>query len=224
MNHNLDFIDLSHCINNFTKGFPGDPDTVLREVFTHENNGFVVNEMSLSTHIATHIDAPYHYFKDGKRINEFELNQLHGVAILLDLEPFFENNLNKIDLNHFNEEEFLKEVEKYSSNVLIIKTGWWKKFNDDDYFTNSPYLSEDLADFIIVNDFKIVALDFPSADSFNNENSNIIHRKLLKNDILIVENLNNLDSLKEEIYEIFLIPLKLDAEASPIRAFVRKFI
>lgn len=224
MNHNLDFIDLSHHINNFTKAFPGDPDTDLREVFTHKNNGFVVNEMSLSTHIATHIDAPYHYFKDGKKINEFGLNQLHGVAILLDLESFFENNLDKIDLNHFNEEEFLKEVEKYSSNVLIIKTGWWKKFNDDDYFTNSPYLSEDLADFIIVNDFKIVALDFPSVDSFNNENSNIIHKKLLKNDILIVENLNNLDSLKEEIYEIFLIPLKLDAEASPIRAFVRKFI
>src|SRR5438874_1831883 len=43
-------------------------------------------DIAMAIHTATHIDAPYHFFPDGRTIDRVPLDQLVGEAVLFRLE------------------------------------------------------------------------------------------------------------------------------------------
>lgn len=214
----MTFIDLSHDLTKNTKPYPDDPEIIFSEIFCHDKNDFSLHNISLGTHIATHIDSPYHFFKDGRKIIDYDIDSLHGTATILDAEHIIKKDEKKIDSNILYELAKSDECD-FKNEILIIKTSWWKKAFEDDYFFKNPYLSDDFADKTIELGFKLIALDFPSVDKFSEFK---IHRKLLGNNVLIAENLKNTDKLTKKNYESFFIPLKIETEASPIRAFVKE--
>lgn len=61
--------------------FPGDP-APKREVLSSMEKGALYNltALSLCAHNGTHIDAPYHFIKDGKTVEELSLSKLVGWA------------------------------------------------------------------------------------------------------------------------------------------------
>ena len=63
-----------------------------------------------------------------------------------------------------------------------------------------------------------VAIDGPNIDSGINLDFSV-HKILLKNNIIIIENLCNLNRINKKIFKLIAIPLKLyRASGSPIRA------
>ena len=63
--------------------YPGDPapeNTILSSM----ENGDVYNltAFSMCAHNGTHIDAPYHFIKDGKKVDELNLYSLVGKAFV----------------------------------------------------------------------------------------------------------------------------------------------
>ena len=72
--------------------------------------------------------------------------------------------------------------------------------------------------FLVKQKVKIIGLDWPSPD----HHPYPIHEILLKNNILILENLTNLDQLLNETdLEVFAFPLKIEADSSPVRVIAR---
>ena len=63
--------------------FPGDP-APKREVLSSMKEGALYNltALSLCAHNGTHIDAPYHFIKDGKTVEELPLSKTVGMAYL----------------------------------------------------------------------------------------------------------------------------------------------
>ena len=61
--------------------FPGDP-APKREVLSSMQDGALYNltALSLCAHNGTHIDAPYHFIKDGKTVEELSLGKMVGWA------------------------------------------------------------------------------------------------------------------------------------------------
>lgn len=61
--------------------FPGDSKPVKKSVLKIEN-GDVCNltELSMCVHNGTHVDAPFHFYKDGKGIDEIALEKFIGFA------------------------------------------------------------------------------------------------------------------------------------------------
>lgn len=61
--------------------FPGDP-APKREVLSSMENGALYNltALSLCAHNGTHIDAPYHFIKDGKTVEQLPLSKTVGLA------------------------------------------------------------------------------------------------------------------------------------------------
>lgn len=61
--------------------FPGDP-TPKREVLSSMNGGALYNltAFSMCAHNGTHIDAPYHFIKEGKTVEELPLSKTVGWA------------------------------------------------------------------------------------------------------------------------------------------------
>lgn len=61
--------------------FPGDPKPEKKEILRIED-GSVCNltAFSMCAHNGTHVDAPYHFFNDGKSIDRIELEKFIGPA------------------------------------------------------------------------------------------------------------------------------------------------
>ena len=83
--------------------------------------------------------------------------------------------------------------------------------------TSAPMLVSAFVDFCIVG--------HSERRSIFNETDEMINKKvkkLLENNVWIVENITNCDDLNKTNYNSFFIPLNIEAEASPVRAFLKK--
>ena len=67
------------------KVFPGDP-TPKKVIINSMKNGDLYNltEFSMCAHNGTHVDAPFHFFKDGKAIDSIGLESFVGMAYVTE--------------------------------------------------------------------------------------------------------------------------------------------
>ena len=179
--------------------FPGDPASSLTQISSLEQNGSVGYELKTNLHVGTHLDAPLHFISGGKRISDFPPDTFIGRGIVVDI-----NSLNTESIR--------------AGDIVLIHTGWSKKFGQPDYYKNFPVISESLAQKLVTTNIKMVGFDSPSPD----RSPYLVHKILLSNDILIIENLTNLSALLPyQHFEIFALPTPLEAEASPVRVVAR---
>jgi len=230
----INYIDLTHKLENNIPVYPGDPKFSLKDI-SDSKDDYSLFEIKGNLHTGTHIDAPYHYIKNGKKVNDLDINTLIGPASILKtkLNSELENNNNnnnrynnKIDIDNeiklanilnINSKDFINS--KGLEKIIILNTNSYHNWGEDSYFTNNPYLSKEVANFFIENEISGIAIDTCSVDKFG---ENTIHKRLLKNNIWIVENLRNLDKVKKSVHYSYFIPLNIDAEASYVRVLLEE--
>ena len=228
----MKILDLSQLLVDKMPVFPQDPNFSLEEILNSEKDGFTLSLIKTGLHAGTHIDSPYHFYSDGRKIHEIKLDELIGPIKLIDVTNNLDNSLNNLDDSSkgglqarkviFEREinvSVFKNVEK--GDIVIVRTNWSKNWGLDNYFTQNPYLSEESAEFLIKKEITGLGIDSPSVDTLG---KTVIHEKLLFKDIWIVENLKNLEQIPQDSnknLEFFCIPLPLKCEASPVRAFIR---
>lgn len=219
--------------------FPQDPDILLKEILNSEKDDFTITVLNTGLHSGTHLDAPYHFYPAGRKALEITLNELMGPVKIIDVENSLRKSFSISDSCADVEPKSGEEIEVVAfknvkkGDIVVLKTGWSLKWGLENYFTYSPYISQQAANFLVKKKIRGLAIDGPSPDKFG---ETIIHKILLSNDIWIVENLKNLDLIppsnekqanedntkdNNNLMEFFFIPLPLKTEASPIRAFVR---
>lgn len=76
-------IDLTKELWSGMEVYEGDPGVVLESFRTVQEDGYAVTRLQLSTHSGTHMDAPSHFYRDGKTISEVGLEKLMGRAVVL---------------------------------------------------------------------------------------------------------------------------------------------
>ena len=224
----MEVIDLTHTIHDEIQIYPGDPIPSISRGLTHEKDYCHVDLLKLGSHTGTHIDAPYHFLKDGQRIDEIAVQRFIGNGILIDVSAKSDRDLIEPG-----------DVERYENEIaqgdfVIFKTGWDKYFGTPKYYLH-PYLSAEGARILVKMGVSLVGIDAlnvdptddgsidsdPSANDLPDEEKYgyPVHDILLGNDILIVENLCNLDKIKQRKGLYSFLPLKLkDSDGSPIRA------
>ena len=79
-NNSMKIYDISQEVFG-CKVFPGDPSPVKRDTLSIKR-GDVCNltDFSMCAHNGTHVDAPYHFLDDGRRIDEVDLHRFTGYA------------------------------------------------------------------------------------------------------------------------------------------------
>ncbi|MCK9150854.1 cyclase family protein [Methanobacterium alcaliphilum] len=200
----MKIIDLSQPLSNNMTVFPNDPAFYQEEIMNHETDDFSLSLIKTGLHAGTHIDAPYHFHRDGKKVDEIALKELIGPSQIVDI--------NEQEINM----EQLSAIKSFG--VVLLRTGWDKKWGFPEYFQNNPYLTHEASEFLVEKKIKGLGIDGPSVDMMG---KTLVHKKLLSNNIWIVENLANLGKINTTPFEINFIPLSIKAEASPIRAFAR---
>ncbi len=201
-------IDLSHFIEEGMPVFPGTESPELKEICTISNDGFSEKLLSMSSHAGTHIDAPAHMLDGGLCLDEFPADHFTGKAFVLNCRLIGRD----ITIEHLPDESILKEV-----SFLLLNTGWDKKWGSPQYFEGFPALSEEAAEYLAGFGLKGLGTDALSVDLMESETF-IVHRTLLKKNMVMIENLTGLDKL-EDIVMISVFPLKIKhADGSPVRA------
>ncbi len=195
--------------------FPDYIAPIIREWTRHELHGFRSNLLMLIEHTGTHVDSPAHFIEEGPFIDEVSLDRFCGRAIILDLHHVMLNE------KAFTVDEIEKSVPKTTTAIdeaiIILRTGWEDKWSTDDYQRN-PGLSKEAAEYIVRHKVKAVGIDAPSIDPGDSKDFPA-HVALLKEGIVIYENLKNLESVGEAEFTFVGLPLRIEkGSASPVRA------
>jgi kynurenine formamidase len=220
--------DLSDPIYNGMKGWPDGSGFSIKFLDRVEKSGFSMSMApQMGMHTGTHVDAPLHFVVGGKSIDKYPVDRFIGEGVIVDLRTREEGQeITETDLRAFDDE--IKE-----NKMIMLCTDWSRtKGASGDYPFNWPYLGIPACRFLVSKKIKAVGTEGPSiagwyekvkGQRFSKYPPGEIHRLLLENDILVVENLFNLSQMlgNERVARglFFLVPLNfIGTEASPCRA------
>ncbi len=168
-----------------------------------------ISEVHFVTSLGTYMDSPYHFDPQGKRIEQLTLEQLVLPGIVVDCtamqpgQPITATVLEDIDIR---------------GKAVLFHTGWDRYWGDPQYY-DYPYISGETAQALVNGGAKLAGVDFLVIDS-TNDPKRPAHNTLLKNNILIVENLTGLADLPTEGFTFHAAPVKFQgAAAFPVRAY-----
>ena len=209
-------IDLSLTISESIPTFPGSPKPQFISWSNIKDDGYNLELLFLSSHTGTHLDAPYHFAKNGLKIHEIPLDRLTGKGILIKLKKSKNSSITKSDITSYEKKN--GKIPNYSS--VFFYTEWQKNLKKNNYFTENPGLDSSSAKYLASKKINLVGIDSPSIDLGTDETF-AVHHILSKNNILIVENSANMNKIQSKEFHFTILPLKLkNATGSPVRAVV----
>ncbi|WP_350019770.1 arylformamidase [Priestia flexa] len=203
------WIDVSQPLNNKVACWPGDTPFSYRVSWSKEESGSVnVGEITMSVHTGTHIDAPFHFDSEGKKVKDLDVNLYIGESKVVHL-----HNPSSISV------ENLKKIDLAGVTRLLIKTGAWT--NRETFPTSIPPVDKGVAEYLEEQGVRLLGLDLPSVDPLDSKEL-AAHHELAAHSVHILEGLV-LDAIEEGDYELAALPLSLaEADGSPVRAVLRK--
>lgn len=205
---------MSLTISESIPSFPGSPTPQFIGWSDIKKDGYNLELLFLSSHTGTHIDAPYHFVKNGLKIHQIPLDRLVGKAVLIKLKKSKNTPITKSDITLFEKKN--GKIKNHSS--VFFYTEWQKNLKNKNYFTENPGLDLSSAKYLTSKKTNLVGIDSPSID-LGRDQSYSVHHIFSKNNILIVENLTNLNKIKSKEFNFTILPLKLkDVTGSPVRA------
>lgn len=171
--------------------FPGDPAPAKKQVL-NISKGDICNltELSLCAHNGTHLDAPYHFYEEGRTVEELELERVIGPALVVS----------------FDGEVKEKDVD------AIIKDNTPKRI----LFKGKAIITLEAAK--ALNRHSVLLVGVESQTVGPEDNPRQVHLELLGQEVVLLEGLR-LSQVPEGIYFLSAAPLKLGGtDGAPCRA------
>jgi kynurenine formamidase len=203
-------VDLSLDIYDKAPTFWADPKTAVIEHLNIGNLGYNITQLMMSTHLGTHVDAPFHFYQQGKTVDKLDLSKGFGPAEVLDFSS-----------KGPREEITQKELLAYDRRIrqgsrILIRTGWDKVLPEDRYFSDFPGLRPEACAILAEREIACIAMDMPSVYG---PDSVTAHHALLGAEVLIVEGLAHLEKLTSQQVFFVALPLRIRGrDGSPCRA------
>ena len=217
----MKLIDLSHSIKNGLITYKGLPAPVICDYlsreksreFYEEGTEFQIGKIEMVANTGTYIDCPFHRYENGKDLSETNLEkfvELDSVVLKFD----YEKNGLAVDKKYFENVEL-------ENKAVLVNTDWSKHWNTNAYYENHPFITEEAANFLKERNVKLVGIDSHNIDD-TRTNRRPVHSILLKNEILIVEHLANLNQLPESGFKFYAVPPKFKGVGTfPVRAYAK---
>lgn len=214
------FIDLSHTIREGLVTYKGLPAPIICDYLSRENskgvydNGatFQIGKIEMVSNTGTYLDCPFHRYEDGHDLAGLAIENCADLEAVLIHAPFSEGlAISKVFF----------EGKDLSNKAVLVHTGWSKHWNTEGYFENHPFLTEDAALFLKEAGIRLVGIDSHNIDDTRGK-SRPVHSILLRENILIVEHLTNLEQLPESGFLFSAVPPKFEGVGTfPVRAMAK---
>jgi arylformamidase len=169
-----------------------------------------VTAASLSLHSGTHLDAPRHFFPEGKAVDEIDLERCFGPARLIRHLP--DRHLEAADLASVN----LSGVTR-----LLLATANEARSREPGFREDYLALLPDAARFLVSKGVRLVGIDYLSIGPPGPLGEEV-HRMLLGAEVVVLEGLV-LEGLAPGDYELSAFPIAFKgSDGAPVRAAVRR--
>jgi kynurenine formamidase len=179
----MKLLDLSQPLYHDCPNCPAHPRVVSEFIATHENDGWLVEKLTLSNHTGSHVDAPLHRLAGTASLDEIPLESWVGPAYIADLRDSAPDLAIGADLLRSRLPHDLKD------RIVLLATGWGdKRERCDEWCYHSPYLAPDGARWLVEQGARGVGIDHYSVGGSGPANEET-HEILLGAGVWIVEEL-----------------------------------
>ncbi|MFX3673765.1 MAG: arylformamidase [Paenisporosarcina sp.] len=199
--------DISMLLKKDTAEWPGDTPFQYQVNWSKEESGSVnVGKLVTSTHIGTHIDAPFHFDENGEKVHELALQNYLVQAVVIDVKG--REKISREDIEH---------IQIGREKAVLFHTGSW---NNRSLFPKEiPSFDLDIVEWMIDKGIILFGVDLPSVDAITSKDLSM-HHALNRAGRYILEGLV-LDKVKEGSYELIALPLNIEgADGSPVKAIL----
>jgi arylformamidase len=211
----VQIFDVSVRISPQMPVWPGDPPVEIERVASiNEGDPVNLTRLSLGAHTGTHVDAPYHFFEQGLKVDQLPLSTFIGSAHVLEVHPG-ERTITATDLGSLGLPSTVQRLLIKTDNSHLWEGGLLE-FEKD-----FIHLGHDAAQWIVKRGIKLIGVDYLSVDSFDSGDK-LAHHTLLEAGVVIIEGLN-LSHVTPGVYQLYCLPLKIaDSDGAPARVVLIK--
>ncbi len=205
----MKYIDITLPLSNGLVTYPGNVVFERQLLKTIDKDDAELSKLVIGTHAGTHVDAPRHFIKGGKGIDQVEVQKLIGPCKVIDCTYV---------------EEFLTARDFEGSNIkkgdrLLIKTRNSDYITDVEFVPNFVSLSLEAAQFLANKEISLVGIDYLSIEAKGSP-GHPVHKALLKHEIVVIEGLN-LSEVDPGGYQLVCLPLKIqNGDGAPCRVLL----
>ena len=205
--------DISVLVWDGLPTWPGDP-KLMMDLASSIALGNVANvtHLDMGAHTGTHLDAPFHFDKNGSGIDQLPLETLIGPCRVFDL----------TDVTGDITAAALEKCDWRGVKRALFKTRnsrHWAQ-GDQEFDKGFTALGADSAAHLIEHGVELVGIDYLSVEAFGSK-AHPVHEILLGMGVVIVESLN-LSEVPAGDYELIALPVKLKgADGAPARVVLR---
>lgn len=165
------------------------------------------SNITATVHLGAHADAPSHYAKNGRTIDECPLHYYLGICQVIHAKVKHGQPITK---------ETVKQKILAPRVLFATATFDYTKPFSEDFAAFDP----DFFEYMAQNKVITVGIDGPSVDLYKDQTFPC-HQLAYKYDMALLENIS-LDTVPEGLYELIALPLKIKGfDASPVRAILR---
>jgi arylformamidase len=203
--------DISLGISPELPVWPGDPPISLERVKKiEEGSNSNSSRLSCSVHTGTHVDAPLHFIKGGKSIDELALKAFFGRAYVVDLPK--RDTLDAAAMDSAGIPPRTRRVLFKTRNSRI-----WAK-GEREFRKDFVAVDESGAEWLVQKGVQLVGIDYLSIAPYRQ--SAKPHRILLDHGVVVLEGIN-LSGVRQGRYTLYCLPLKLvGSDGAPARAIL----
>lgn len=185
-----------------------------------------ISDLRMSSHAGTHLDAPAHFIPQGRTVDQLSLESLIGPAWVVACASMACASTACASTACITA-DFLDRtgIPQGFERVLFKTTNSdrpWLDAGPDSgaapFLTDFVALDPSAAEWLLARGVRLVGVDGPSVDPYESDFS--VHRLLLGNNVIIVENLD-LRAAEAGPYRLICLPLPyVGGDGAPVRALL----
>ena len=205
------WIDISVPIKNHMVTWPNDPEVSIQRISDIQKGDKInLTQLSLCSHTGTHMDAPLHFLREGKGIDQIPLSVLVGPSRVIRIK----------DPISVKPDELISHQIERGERILFKTHNSEQNWSIKPFIEDFVFLSTEAAHFLAERKVQLVGVDYLSVGGYQ-KNGAEVHCTLLKAGIWIIEGLD-LSLVQPGKYELVCLPLKIDnSDGAPTRAILR---
>lgn len=213
--------DLSHKMQNYQPRFPTHTQ-YFRMMWNRLDDGdhSAHAQIILGEHSGTHVDAPCHFFAQGKTIDALPLDCFRGPGRCIDVRHVGPGQVvSGPDIIQFENRNGLISAGEVVLFYFGFDAFWGVGKAGRQYSAVWPGVSRDAADILVKREVRAVGTDAISIDASGNPTSPA-HHALLGAEIPVYENLTGLENILGTPFKFYGMPLCIgEGTGSPVRAW-----
>jgi len=205
------WIDITVTLHDDMVHWPTDPAVSIKRVHDMEQGyGHNLSAISMGVHTGTHMDAPLHFIKQGRGIDQMPPDIAMGRARVIEIK----------DAESIKPEELEQHHIRRGERILFRTPNSPDAWKSDAFIENFVFVSDEAARFLVQRGVKLVGVDYLSVGGYHVDGTQV-HQILLGGGIWLLEGLD-LSQVSAGYYDLVCLPLRIwQGDGAPARAILR---